>query len=72
MVRCWFVIIIREFNFDFIFVKQISNIQQCHYTNKEFRRIQCSLFDDLDFQGERYIWEPYIKGKFLFIFFSLI
>uniref|UniRef100_A0A1A9W6T3 ADAMTS cysteine-rich domain-containing protein n=1 Tax=Glossina brevipalpis TaxID=37001 RepID=A0A1A9W6T3_9MUSC len=40
---------------------QLCNEQACPYSNEEFRALQCSYYNDMDFQGRKYIWEPYIK-----------
>lgn len=39
----------------------ICNDHACPSGNDDLRQEQCSAFDDVDFQGRKYTWEPYIK-----------
>ncbi|KAI9577970.1 hypothetical protein GQX74_014114 [Glossina fuscipes] len=40
---------------------QLCNEQTCPYSNENFRALQCSYYNGVDFQGNKYKWEPYIK-----------
>uniref|UniRef100_A0A3Q3KSC0 Papilin a, proteoglycan-like sulfated glycoprotein n=1 Tax=Mastacembelus armatus TaxID=205130 RepID=A0A3Q3KSC0_9TELE len=38
---------------------EFCNLQDCPQGSKDFREVQCSQFDGMDFQGKRYKWIPY-------------
>ncbi|CAD6997442.1 unnamed protein product [Ceratitis capitata] len=39
----------------------ICNEQPCPAAIADFRAVQCGAFNEVDFQGHKYTWEPYIK-----------
>ncbi|XP_054741573.1 thrombospondin type-1 domain-containing protein 4 isoform X1 [Anastrepha obliqua] len=39
----------------------ICNEQPCPAALADFRAVQCAAFNEVDFQGQKYTWEPYIK-----------
>ncbi|XP_023031562.2 papilin isoform X1 [Drosophila willistoni] len=40
---------------------ELCNDIPCPPESQDFRAKQCSAYNDIDFQGQRYKWEPYIK-----------
>lgn len=40
----------------------VCNDLPCETNDYDIRANQCSAYDKVDFQGEQYSWEPYIKG----------
>lgn len=41
---------------------QVCNDLPCETDDYDIRAYQCATYDKVDFQGEQYSWEPYIKG----------
>ncbi|XP_049318094.1 uncharacterized protein LOC125780238, partial [Bactrocera dorsalis] len=39
----------------------VCNEQPCPAALADFRAVQCAAFNEVDFQGQKYTWEPYIK-----------
>lgn len=37
-------------------------IKECPSGSRDFRNEQCSLFDQMEFQGKSYTWQPYYGG----------
>ncbi|TMW41616.1 hypothetical protein DOY81_013304, partial [Sarcophaga bullata] len=40
---------------------QLCNEQACPSHQNDFRALQCSSYNNVDFQGQHFMWEPYIK-----------
>lgn len=40
----------------------MCNDLPCERDDYDIRANQCATYDKIDFQGEQYSWEPYIKG----------
>uniref|UniRef100_A0A1I8PD91 PLAC domain-containing protein n=1 Tax=Stomoxys calcitrans TaxID=35570 RepID=A0A1I8PD91_STOCA len=40
---------------------ELCNDTPCPPSVKQFRAEQCSEYDEVDFQGQQYMWEPYVK-----------
>lgn len=40
----------------------MCNDLPCETDDYDIRAYQCATYDKVDFQGEQYSWEPYIKG----------
>ncbi|KAH8287902.1 hypothetical protein KR018_006958, partial [Drosophila ironensis] len=40
---------------------QLCNDDPCDIQSPDFRASQCSAYNDIEFHGHRYTWEPYVK-----------
>ncbi|XP_037825711.1 A disintegrin and metalloproteinase with thrombospondin motifs 6-like, partial [Lucilia sericata] len=40
---------------------QLCNEQPCPSHLEDFRALQCSSYNNVDFQGQQFTWEPYVK-----------
>ncbi|XP_017099283.2 thrombospondin type-1 domain-containing protein 4 isoform X1 [Drosophila bipectinata] len=40
---------------------QLCNDEPCDSQSPDFRASQCTAYNDIEFHGHRYTWEPYIK-----------
>lgn len=43
--------------------KTYVRLQDCPNSDGDFRAEQCREFDNQSFRGQKYKWEPYVKGE---------